>query len=108
VNQRQVVAHYINRQGRKDEDYRHPEAPVPMRMLPVRTARVIFAVMMMPAVSKSTHGFPLPESDSSNAYVIIPIVTGACPRLLPAQRESGTSRQHQVPVHLASREVHHP
>lgn len=58
----EIVAHHINDQSAKDEEHSNPEAPIPMRVLPVRTASamngaVVVSFVRMFAVMELIHSF---------------------------------------------------
>jgi hypothetical protein len=55
-NQSQVIAHHIDSQGTEYEKYSNPEAPVTMRLFPIRTMGM---QCVMVTVFYLTHWFPI-------------------------------------------------
>jgi hypothetical protein len=58
-NQRQIIAHHINRQGSKDKKHGNPETPIAMCALPVRAMNAIeMRSLFVVRVRALTHSLP--------------------------------------------------
>lgn len=68
-DQRQVIAHDINRQGRKYKNHSNPEAPIAMRAFPVRTVTMMNGIAVM-SVLHLIHWFPVSQGVVAAAIII--------------------------------------